>query len=274
MAWLMSMFVDVKFSSHILYRLSTLFIFHHPLFFITNNVFLFPFSGYCHSCLIDSSTAIEIICRLFKARGILPRSKTVIPLPRMCLRAEFDITMTKLMLMGGLKISITDAVAVSPGGGPPLITPHRPRGNCGASDRQGGSSTSTVTIGSSNPGTSGPSTQQNSPVGESAPLLTTSMSSIATLQSNNSAPGREVIRLNISGASNIASGSGNLSPGDIRGSEVRRQARMNIWQSDNAKRRRGSIDSSRGSKSRKSSASDSGSIQNTSDTEPADEEQS
>ena len=100
------------------------------------------------------------------------------------------------------------------------------------------------------------------------------MSSIATLQSNNSAPGHEVIRLDISGASNIASGSSNSSPGDIQGSEVRRQARMNIWQSDNTKHRRGSIDSSHGSKSRKSSASDSGSPQNVSDTEPADEDQS
>ena len=222
---------------------------------------------------MDSSTAIEIICRLFKARGILPRSKTVVPLPKMCLRAEFDITMTKLMLMVGLKISITGAVAGSPGGGPPSITRHQPRGDCGAGNGQGGSSASTITISSSTPETSGPSTQRNSPVGTSALLSTTGTASIATLESNNST-GREVIRLDISGASNIASGSGNSSPGDILGSEVRRQARMNIWQSDNAKRRRGSIDSSRGSKSRKSSASDSGSTQNLSDTEPADDDQS
>ena len=233
-----------------------------------------PFLGYCRSCLIDSSTAIEIICRLFKARGILPRSKTVVPLPKMCLRAEFDITMTKLMLMGGLKISITDAVAGSPGGGPPSITRHQPRGDCGAGDRQGGSSTSTITISSSTPETSGPSTQQNSPAGNSAPLSTTGTSSIATLQSNNSTQGREVIRQDISGSSNMASGSSNPSPGDLRGSEVRRHARMNFWQNDKAKRRRESIDSSRGSKSRKSSASDSGSTQNLSDTEPANDDQS
>lgn len=177
------------------------------------------------------------------------------------------------MLMGGLKDGGFDKVVVGPGSSPPLITPHRPRVNCAVSGRQGnGSTTSTITISSSNQETSGPSTQRNSPVAESASHTASGSSTIATLQCDNSNPDRGLVRLGLSGASNVSSGSGNSGSGDTQGSEVRRQqARMNLWQSDKAKRRRESTDSSRASKSRKSSTSDPGSVQNISDTEPTNE---
>ena len=232
-------------------------------------MFSTSFSGYCHSCLVDSSAIAGIICRLFEARGIPPRSKTVIPLPRMYLRVEFDLTMTRLMLVGDLKDGGFDNVLVGPGSSPPLITPHRPHASCAISGRQGGSTTSTITISSSNQGTSGPSTQQNSPVVESSSHTASGSSTIATLQCDNSNPDRGLVRLGLSGASNVPSGSGNSGSGDTQGAEVRRQqARMNLWQSDKAKCRRESTDSSRASKSWKSSTSDPGPTQNISDTEP------